>query len=99
MKIERITTARALDEMKAGRRVYMLVPADLGISLEEYLQADFVLEELEDKELSFANMLGEPDDPEEKDGAQPIHTEPSPKKKRLDWGKIQALHNAGWSHA
>ncbi len=45
MSFERITTDRALDEMKAGHEVYRLFPADLSISLAEWLTECFVIEE------------------------------------------------------
>lgn len=52
--------------------------------------------------MSFAEMLGEESSPVE--DAEMNEPDPPPQKKEkkrkvLDWGKIQALHKAGWSHA
>lgn len=52
--------------------------------------------------MSFAEMLGEESSPVE--DAELNEPDPPPQKKAkkrkvLDWGKIQALHKAGWSHA
>ncbi len=35
MSFEKITTDRALDEMKSGHEVYQLIPADMSISIAE----------------------------------------------------------------
>lgn len=35
MSFERITTQRALDEMKAGHEIYRLIPADLSMPVAE----------------------------------------------------------------
>lgn len=60
--------------------------------------------------MSFAEMLGEESAPawdaETEENIDPGEPGPPPtlkkkakKRKVLDWGKIQALHKAGWSHA
>ena len=92
MSFERITMDRALDEMKAGHEVYRLFPADLSISLAEWLTECFVIEEDPP-----APVIGDcpPSGPEKAKPQKAAGT----KRKTLDWGKIQALHNAGWSHA
>ena len=45
MSFVRITTDRALDEMKAGHEVYQLQPADLSMPIAEWLTGEFVIEE------------------------------------------------------
>ncbi len=45
MSFVRITTDRALDEMKKGHEIYQLTPADLSISVAEWLTGKFVMEE------------------------------------------------------
>lgn len=43
MSFVRITTDRALDEMKAGHEVYQLQPADLSMPIAEWLTGEFVI--------------------------------------------------------
>ncbi len=45
MSFEKITTDRALAEMKSGHEVYQLVPADMSISIKEWQTGQFVIEE------------------------------------------------------
>lgn len=64
MRLIAVSKSEALTAMKAGRTVYMITPADLSISLSEYLTADFVIKE-PDEDLSFAEMMGEELPPDE----------------------------------
>lgn len=92
MSFERITTDRTLDEMKAGHEIYQLVPADLSMQIAEWLTGEFVIEEGPQEARS--------DPPSSKHGKEKVlKVGTSKKRKTLDWGKIQALHEAGWPHA
>lgn len=41
----KITNDQALEALKAGKEIYMLTKADMGISLEKFFASDFVMEE------------------------------------------------------
>lgn len=86
MALERITTQRVLDELKAGHTVFVLRETDMtSLTIADWLTSEFAVEVPdEDKQ---------PDAPKAQGGGK------TSTKKKLDWGKIQALHNAGWSHA
>lgn len=85
MSLERITTQRVLDELKAGHTVFMLQQVDItGLTIADWLTEDFAIEEDVPADPETLKVQGEG-----KTSA----------KKKLDWGKIQALHNAGWSSA
>lgn len=85
MSLERITTQRVLDELKAGHTVYMLHGIDLTttMTLVDWTTKEFVVEKAPAKQEA----------PKVQGGGK------TSTKKKLDWGKIQALHNAGWPHA
>lgn len=84
MSLERITGQRVVDELKAGRMVYMLQLTDItSLTIADWLLGEFAIEE-------------QPADPESPPDPNP-EKQPA-KRKKLDWGKIQALHRAGWSH-
>lgn len=90
MSFVRITTDRALDEMKKGHEIYQLTPADLSISVAEWLTGEFVMEEAPSEACSPSKT---------EKAKSPKAVKSGVKRKTLDWGKIQALHDAGWSHA
>ena len=84
MSLERITGQRVVDELKAGHMVYMLQLADItSLTIADWLTGEFAVDE------RSADPESPPDPDQEKQPA---------KRKKLDWGKIQALHRAGWSH-
>lgn len=84
MSLERITGQRVVDELKAGHMVYMLQLADItSLTIADWLTGEFAIEE------QPADLESPPDPGPEKQPA---------KRKKLDWGKIQALHRAGWSY-
>lgn len=85
MSLERITGQRVIDELKAGHMVYMLQLTNItGLTIADWLTGEFAIEE------QPADPEPPPPDPDQE--KQPV------KRKKLDWGKIQALHRAGWSH-
>lgn len=85
MSLERITGQRVVDELKAGHMVYMLQLADItSLTIADWLTGEFAIEE------QPADLESPPPDPGPE--KQPA------KRKKLDWGKIQALHRAGWSY-
>lgn len=84
MSLERITTQRVLEELKAGNSVFILQEADMtSVTIADWLTKEFAIEVPEEDKQSKA--------PKTQGGKTSA-------KKKLDWGKIQALHNAGWSH-
>lgn len=84
MSLERITGQRVVDELKAGHEVYMLLMTDIThLTIADWLTGEFAVDE------RSADPESPPDPDQEKQPA---------KRKKLDWGKIQALHRAGWSH-
>lgn len=87
MSLERITTQQVLEELKAGRTVFVLhgVDSNTTMTLTDWMTKEFAIEVPEEDKQSKA--------PKTQGGGK------TSAKKKLDWGKIQALHNAGWSHA
>lgn len=85
MALERITTQRVLEELKAGHTVYVLRVADMtSLTIAEWLTEEFAIEEEAPVRQEAQKIQG---------GGK------TSAKKKLDWGKIKALHDAGWSHA
>lgn len=85
VKVKKITLDEALHLLEEGTTVYMLKDIYDGTTVSELMCASFVAEETESD-----------NPPPERKNSKPAA---SGSKKKLDHGKIQALHNAGWSHA
>lgn len=89
MNIREINVAEALEQILEGeKKVYILKEMDFNTPAKEMMCARFVVEEEAAQEPQPENSSG---------GGKAVT--PVKKRKTLDWGKIQALHKAGWSHA
>lgn len=88
MKIREISADEALECLAEGSRCYILKELCEVTPVSEMMCARFVVEEAATHEPQPENSSG---------GGKAVI--PVKKRKTLDWGKIQALHKAGWSHA
>lgn len=74
----------------------LCLASDMAKDLEDELRA---LRELAFDVLPQNKTLPEAVQPENPPGGGKVKPKAERKRKTLDWGKIQALHRAGWSHA
>ena len=80
--LQMITPKEALDLLKEGKEICII---------KEYsLEDELSVMELLTEELASVVEQDAPDTPKKSGGIAP--------KKKLDWGKIKALADAGWSH-
>ena len=91
MNIREISADEALECLAEGGRCYILKELCEITPVSEMLCARFVVEVPEETEAQELQ-------PEKLSGGGKAEA-PVKKRKTLDWGKIQALHKAGWSHA
>ena len=88
MSIERVTAERALEHLKAGHSIIILQAADMtSLTIADWLTSDLAVEVPDEHPVDENSQAG---------GGK---TSTTGGRKKLDWGKIKALHDAGWSHA
>lgn len=88
MNINKVTAEEALKHFRKGHNVFILMEADMNVmSVADLLTKDLVVEVPD----------GQPEGENSQGGGKT--SKPSGNRKKLDWGKIKALHDAGWSHA
>lgn len=87
MNLKMINREAALDAIEDGKDVYIIRPVSLdsAVLLRDLLKLEFVIEEPENCRGTDA-----PEPPKEAGGKTSA-------RKKLDWGKIEALDKAGWS--
>ena len=83
MNLKMINREAALDAIEDGKDVYIIRPVSLdsAVLLRDLLKLEFAIEEPTDA----------PEPPKEAGGGK------TSARKKLDWGKIEALDKAGWS--
>ena len=88
MKLRMISRKEALDAIEDGEDVYIIRPVSLDseVLLRDLLKLEFAIEEPE----SF-KVTDVPELPFPAGGSK------TSARKKLDWGKIEALDKAGWS--
>ena len=87
MNLKMINREAALDAIKDGKDVYIIRPVSLdsAVLLRDLLKLEFAIEEPE-----ICRGTDAPESPKEGGGKTSA-------RKKLDWGKIEALDKAGWS--
>ena len=90
MNLMMIIREAALDAIEVGKDVYIIRPVSLdsAVLLRDLLKLEFAIEEPE-----ICRGTDAPEPPKEAGGGK------TSARKKLDWGKIAALHNAGWTNA
>ena len=88
MNLKMINREAALDAIEDGKDVYIIRPASLdsAVLLRDLLKLEFAIEEPE-----ICRGADAPELPKEAGGGK------TSARKKLDWGKIEALDKAGWS--
>ena len=87
MNLKVINRETALDAIEDGKDVYIIRPVSLdsAVLLRDLLKLEFAIEEPE-----ICRGTDAPEPPKEAGGKTSA-------RKKLDWGKIEALDKAGWS--
>lgn len=87
MNLKMINREAALDAIEDGKDVYIIRPVSLdsAVQLRDLLKLEFAIEEPE-----ICRGTDAPEPPKEAGGKTSA-------RKKLDWGKIEALDKAGWS--
>ena len=88
MNLRMISRKEALDAIEDGKDVYMMRPVSLDseVAIKDLLNLEFAIEEPE----AYRDMDA-PEPPLPAGGGK------TSTRKKLDWGKIEALAKAGWS--
>ena len=88
MNLKMINREAALDAIEDGKDVYIIRPVSLdsAVLLRDLLKLEFAIEEPE-----ICRDTDVPESPKEAGGGK------TSARKKLDWGKIEALDKAGWS--
>ena len=88
MNLKMINREAALDAIEDGKDVYIIRPVspDSAVLLRDLLKLKFAIEEPE-----ICRGTDAPEPPKEAGGGK------TSARKKLDWGKIEALDKAGWS--
>ena len=88
MNLKMINREAALDAIEDGKDVYIIRPVSLdsAVLLRDLLKLEFAIEEPE-----ICRGTDAPEPPKEAGGGK------TSVRKKLDWGKIEALDKAGWS--
>ena len=89
MNLKMINREAALDAIEDGKDVYIIRPVSLdsAVLLRDLLKLEFAIEEPE-----ICRGTDVPEPPKEAGGGK------TSARKKLDWGKIKALADAGWPH-
>ena len=88
MNLKMINREAALDAIEDGKDVYIIRPVspDSAVLLRDLLKLEFAIEEPE-----ICRGTDVPEPPNEAGGGK------TSARRKLDWGKIEALDKAGWS--
>ena len=88
MNLKMINREAALDAIEDGKDVYIIRPVSLdsAVLLRDLLKLEFAIEEPE-----ICRGTDVPEPPKEAGGGK------TSARRKLDWGKIEALDKAGWS--